>query len=245
MSHALFSIASGAGSHEKRLDILANNLSNINTTGYKQDQLIFRVPDDPGQTEQSPDTKGLLSTPPLPAGTTIDFSQGDMLRTGNPLDAALSGEGFFCIETPDGRRYTRNGGFAVNEDGMLGTKAGYPVLGDSGTIKVSGKDLSIDEAGDVYVDGSRVGALRVVKISEPHLLRKVGNTLFALPAAGGNELAAEGTLVKQGFLECANVNPIRAMTEMIDIMRGYESYQKVIQFLDGVTTKSIAEAGRT
>lgn len=245
MSQALFSVATGAVSHEKRLDILANNLANINTVGYKQDNLIFRIPNLPPQTEPSSQaTDFLYSPPPLPSGTTVDFSQGELLHTGNPLDVALSGDGFFCIETPAGRQYTRNGGFSINKDGVLGTKAGYPVSGDSGTIKVSGRDVSIDETGAVYVDGSRVGALKVIKISNPGSLRKVGETMFALGDSGGSEVDAKGTLVKQGFLEGANVNPIRAMTEMIDIMRGYESYQKVMQFLDDITRKSVGEVGR-
>ncbi|MFO7985595.1 MAG: flagellar basal-body rod protein FlgF [Desulfatiglandaceae bacterium] len=244
MSQALFSVASGAGSHEKRLDILANNLSNFNTAGYKQDRLIFRIPENAEETAQGIQTQDFLySPPPLPAGTTIDFSQGDLQHTQNPLNVALSGQGFFCIETPDGRQYTRKGSLALNEDGVLGTKEGYPVLGDSGEIKISGQDMRIDENGDVYADGSRVGSIKVVEFSNPHLLRKVGDTLYKAPA-GSNEVATEGTLVKQGFLEGSNVNPVRAMTEMIDIMRGYESYQKVIQFLDGIARKSISEVGK-
>ncbi|MFP3912877.1 MAG: flagellar basal-body rod protein FlgF [Desulfobacteraceae bacterium] len=244
MSQALFSVASGAGTHEKRLDVLANNLSNVNTVGYKQDGLIFRVPSEEGEKGPGDEPQDFLySPPPLPAGTTIDFSQGHLRNTDNRLDLALSGKGFFCIQTPEGRMYTRNGSFALNEDGVLVTREGYPVLGRRGEIKISGQDVTIDENGDVYADGGRAGSIKVVGISDVHLLRKTGDSLFEPPAGGVNEMDAEGTLVKQGFLESANVNPIRAMTEMIDIMRGYESYQKVIQFLDGVTQKSIAQVG--
>lgn len=245
MSQALFSAASGATYHEKRLDILANNLSNINTAGYKQDKLIFRIPEEAGEGTEDP--KGgisLYSCPPLPTGTSIDFSQGDLKHTENLLDLALDGSGFFCIETPDGTQYTRKGSFTLNPDGVLVTKEGHPVLGDAGTIKISGQDVRIDENGNVYADGEHVGAIRIVNILNLHNLRKVGDTMFAPTEVAAKEVRNQDAIVKQGFLETSNVNGVRAMTEMIDVMRGYESYQKVIQFLDDVTRRSIADVGK-
>lgn len=245
MTQALFCTASSATYHEKRLDILANNLSNINTAGFKQDKLIFRIPDEPsGGTETTEQGSSLYSLPPLPSGTSIDFSQGDLKRTEHPLDLALDGNGFFAIETPEGTQYTRKGSFALNQDGVLVTKQGHPVLGKSGTIKISGKDVTIDENGDVYADGSRVGSIKVVQILDLHNLRKVGNTMFAPTQGEANEVEKENAIVKQGFLETSNVNGVMAMTEMIDMMRGYESYQKVIQFLDDVTRRSITDVGK-
>jgi len=245
MSQALFSTASSATYYEKRLDILANNLSNINTAGYKQDKLIFRIPDQAGdRTEDSDRGVSLFSLPPLPTGTSVDFSQGDLKHTEHPLDLALDGRGFFVIQTPEGTQYTRKGSFALNQEGVLVTKEGHPVVGESGTIKISGRNVTIDENGDIYADGSRVGSVKVVQILDLHNLRKVGNTMFAPTQGEAKEVKNENTIVKQGFLETSNVNGVRAMTEMIDVMRGYESYQKVIQFLDDVTRKSITDVGK-
>ncbi|MBW1784106.1 MAG: flagellar basal-body rod protein FlgF [Deltaproteobacteria bacterium] len=245
MSQALFSAVSGAGSYEKRLDILANNLSNINTAGFKQDKLIFRVPRAEGEeTKTAGEHDFLYSPPPMPAGTTIDFSQGDLKHTQNPLDLALDGKGFFCIQTPEGKQYTRKGSFALSQDGVLVTKEGHTVQGKSGKIKIAGQDVRIDEKGNISVDGARVDTIEVVSIEDLHNLRKIGDTMFAPPAAGVTELKAEDAMVKQGFIEISNVNPVKAMTEMIDVMRGYESYQKVILFLDDVTRKSITDVGK-
>jgi len=245
MSQALFSVASGAKYHEERLDVLANNLSNINTDGYKEDKLIFRIPKEEGARSEKPGVmSSLYSSPPVPSGITIDFSQGDLKQTDHPLDLALSGDGFFCIDAPDGTRYTRKGSFTLDQDGVLVTKQGHPVQGEGGAIKISGQDVRIDENGKVHVDGEPVGAIKVVGVMGPNSLRKVGDTMFAPALGAAEEVKAENVVVKQGFIESSNVNGLRAMTEMIDVMRGYESYQKVIQFLDDVTRRSITDVGK-
>ena len=245
MSQALFAVSSGALTYEKKMDILANNLANINTVGFKQDMLIFQVPGQGGgQKDGSNPPNSLVSTPPTPTATKTDFSPGPLKHTKNALDLALDGEGFFCVETPDGEHYTRKGSFTLNQQGVLVTKDGHPVLGKGGEIKIKGQDVSIDEQGNISVDGNSVDTIRVVTISETHSLRKAGDTLFAPPGSGVSEDTAEDVKVKQGFLETSNVDGIKVMTEMIDVLRGYESYQKVIKFLDDATRKSIDEVGR-
>jgi flagellar basal-body rod protein FlgF len=124
------------------------------------------------------------------------------------------------------------------------TKEGHPVQGDSGAIKISGQNVSIDDNGNVYADGDRVGTIKVVSVTDLHNLRKVGDTMFAPVQGAAKEVKSEQAIVKQGFLETSNVSGIRAMTEMIDVMRGYESYQKVIQYLDDVSRKSITDVGK-
>lgn len=244
MSQALFSVASGARYLEQRLDVLANNMSNINTVGYKQDKLIFRVPKEEREREAPQGVGSLYSPPPTPAGTTIDFSQSHLKHTNNPLDLALQGEGFFCIDRGNGTEYTRKGTFALDPDGVLITRDGDPVLGEQGTIKISGKDVRIDENGKVYVDGEAAGAVKVVTVRDQNSLRKVGDSVFAPAQGEAEEVKAENVTVHQGFLESSNVNGLKAMTEMIDVMRGYESYQKVIHFLDDVTRKAISDVGK-
>lgn len=245
MTQALFAASSGALTYEKRLDILANNLANINTVGFKQDRLIFEVPAQGGGQKGDANLGNYpISAPPSPTATRTDFSPGQLRHTRNALDLALVGEGFFCIETPDGKHYTRKGSFALNQDGVLVTKDGYPVLGKKGEIKISGQDVRVDEGGNISVDGDPVDTISVVSISNIHTLRKVGNSLFVPPGSGVDEDKAEDVKVKQGFIETSNVDGVKVMTEMIDVLRGYESYQKIIKFLDDATRKSINEVGR-
>ena len=245
MTQALFATASGASAYEKRLDILANNLSNINTVGFKQDSLTFNVPAQ-GREQEAASNLGqsLFSGQSLPSGTITDFSPGQLRHTQNALDLALEGEGFFCIQTPDGRCYTRKGNFTLNQEGVMVTKDGYPVLGKSGEIKIKGHDVTIDEGGEISVDGSAVDTISVVSIPNTHTLRKLGGSLFSPPGSGVDENKAEDVKVKQGFIETSNVNAIKAMTEMIDVLRGYESYQKVMKTLDDARRKAINDVGK-
>jgi len=242
LTQAMYAASAGALGTQQRLDVLANNLANINTTGFKQDKLIFSVP---VEKEGSSSTDYLEATPPpIPSGSRTDFSQGVLRHTNNAMDLGLDGDGFFCIQTPEGTHYTRNGSFSINGDGILTTREGFPVMGNGGEIAINGNDVHVDEGGTVSVDGSEVDTLKVVTVSQPGSLKKMGNTLFAL---NGSEVAkekAEGFKVMQGYVETSNVNGTRVMTEMIDISRSYESYQKVIQFLDDATKKSVNEVGR-
>lgn len=242
LTQAMYAAAAGAFNNQQRLDVLANNLANINTPGFKQDRLIFRVPVEKEGDSHANYLQGPSS--PMPSVTRTDFSQGILRHTSNALDLALGGTGFFCIQTPAGTHYTRSGSFAINEDGVLATREGHPVLGKGGEIKINGRDVHVDEGGNVSVDGMEVGTLKVVTVSQPESLKKMGNTLFALGGSGVAEEKTEGFKVRQGYLETSNVNGIRMMTEMIDISRSYESYQKVIQFLNEATKKSINEVGR-
>lgn len=241
LTQAMYAATIGATNNQLRMDVLANNLANISTPGFKQDRLVFRVP---VEAEKAGDSHtGYLQGPssPMPSGARTDFSQGGLSKTDNALDLALSGTGFFCIQTPGGTHYTRNGSFSVNADGVLATKGGLPVLGKGGEIKINGSDVHVDEGGNVFVDGTEVGALKVVTVSQPDSLKKMGNALFA---GGSDEKEADGVKLKQGYIETSNVNAIRMMTEMIDLSRGYESYQKVIQSLDDAAKKSIGDVGR-
>lgn len=244
LTQAMYAASVGAFNNQQRLDVLANNLANINTPGFKQDKLYFDVPvgAEKGGDSQTDHLQG--PSGPMARGARTDFSQGILRHTDNALDLALEGECFFCIQTPEGTHYTRNGRFTIDEDGVLATMGGQPVLGKGGEIRIDGGNVHVDEAGNVSVDGSEVGTLKVVSVSQPASLEKMGNTLFALGGTGVAKEMTEGFKVREGYLEASNVNSIRAMTEMIDISRCYESYQKTIQFLNDATKKSVGEVGR-
>ncbi len=249
--------ASGGLAYEKRLQIISNNLANANTTGFKMDQGYFRIqdPSDPsGQTFMNPWEMGNTQAQDfwMQFNMYTDFSNGGLKHTGSDFDLALVGDGFFCIKTPDGVRYTRNGNFTLNSEGVLVTDRGYPVLGKSGEIIVQSKEdphkykqLAVDYEGNVNVDGQTVGSLRLADFPQPYRLKKVGDTLFEPEDSSVAETPADKITVSQGFLEMSNVDAIKMMTEMIEVLRGYESYQKVIRSVDEANAKAINDVGRT
>ncbi|MCD6273363.1 MAG: flagellar basal-body rod protein FlgF [Deltaproteobacteria bacterium] len=249
MSGAIYISAAGALNYQKKLEILANNIANVNTTGFKEDRTTFRIYDmESSETDKSTTLSAGKSEPfiPLPSGTQPVFSQGGMRQTGNTLDLAIEGEGFFSIQTPDGIRYTRNGSFNLDKDGVLVTKDGFPVLGDGGEIKIDDDDkiFTVDDEGNISADENQIGRLNIVDFPRPYALSKLGNTLFAVEDKGAKEITAERFQIKQGYIELSNVDVIKSMTEMIEAFRGYESYQKVIKSIDDVNGKAINEIGR-
>jgi flagellar basal-body rod protein FlgF len=244
MSGVTHLVAAGGVFYEKKLAVLANNLSNINTVGFKRDQ-AFRLSglkENPEQTSISGKSQFFFSI--LPFGTRTDFSPGTLKHTGNPLDLSLDGNGFFCIETPEGIQYTRKGNFTLNGRGEIVTQEGLLVLGEGGNIEIDGKNVVVDAKGNVSVDGNPVDTIKIVDFPQPYALEKAGNSLFALADPDIAENEAEEVEVRQGFVEFSNVDAIRVMTEMIDVLRGYESYQKVIQSIHDVSSKAINDVGR-
>jgi flagellar basal-body rod protein FlgF len=258
MTEAIYTAASGAVAYQRRLEVLSNNLANISTAGFKEDRTIFgtyfRGAQDIDQkgSQKPPALKELdgmssystSASSPVVKSIQTDFSLGPLKDTGNSLDFALQGKGLFCVQTPQGVRYTRNGEFALNDKNVLVTHGGLPVLGKAGTITVDGKDVVVDEQGNISVDGRQVDAFRIVDFENPALLEKVGDTLFALKDPGVRPTRVETAKVIQGHIELSNVDAVRVMTEMVEVLRGYESYQKVIRNIDDVTSKIINEVGR-
>jgi flagellar basal-body rod protein FlgF len=256
MSGEIYMAAVGALAYEKRLQIISNNLANSNTVGYKQDQGQFKIfnladiPEGPIQTSDELDTtQADMFWNQFNVYT--DHSAGSLKNTGNDLDLALVGKGFFCVQTPDGIHYTRKGDFTLNADGVLVTRTGWPVMGESGEISIDGqanpqrhKKFSVDEEGNISVDGNQIDSLRLVDFQPPYNLTKVGEALFKPAESVPAEIQAGDVRVSQGFLELSNVDAVKMMTEMIEVLRGYESYQKIIRSVDEVNSRAINEIGR-
>jgi len=259
MSGEIYMAATGALAYEKRLQLIANNLANVNTSGYKKDISSFQMyngsdlANNSGYVGQQQDLSQANEFW-IKMDTSTDFSSGFIKNTGNNLDMAILGEGFFSVQTPNGVRYTRNGEFSLSEDGNLVTKDGYAVMGEGGEIKVESKaamtdperhELAVDEEGYLSLDGKRVGRFKIVKFEDPNSLQKEGYSLFKTEADGVGESKAEDFTVSQGFLEVSNVGAVRMMTEMIEVLRGYESYQKVIRSIDEINARAINEVSQT
>ncbi len=255
MNESIYMSATGALAYEKRLQLLSNNLANVNSVGFKKDRGRFRAFDMDALT--SANTRPVnwqQSQAPeywMQYSTYTDFSSGKIKKTGNPFDLALSGAGFFGVQTPDGIQYTRRGDFTVNEDEVLVTQDGWPVLGQGGEIKLkiakpAGdiREFSVSEDGYVTVDGSQVDRLRIIDFSQSHALEKAGHNYYRALKPNALQDLDEGLKVSQGFLEMSNVDTVRMMTEMIEVLRGYESYQKMMRSIDDMNARLINDVGR-
>ncbi len=248
MSGNIAGLVPGAMIYEIKLATLANNLSNMQTIGFKADGVaqLTALPESQSQGYTDQLTAARLpgsSTSLLPVETYTDFTPGPVQTTGNPLDVYIDGDGFFAVETPAGTRYTRNGSFTVDSEENLVTQEGFKVLGEGGSIQISGEQVTVDADGNVIVDGEQTGKLKIVAFANPQSLVKAGKNLFR-PVAGATESTPETVRVQQGAVEGANVDTVRIMTEMIEVLRGYESYQKTVQTLDSVESKAVNELGR-
>jgi len=257
MIKGLYISAGGMLPFNHRQELVANNLSNSNTAGYKQDQAFVRelITADLYLNENQIASSGQrppmvnVSPPAFRAAVGdssqvvqqfTDFSQGPMDVTGNALNLAIQGDGFFTIQTPNGIQYTRNGSFSINENGELVTNQGHSVLGQGGPINVSGGTINILEGGGVSVDGFQRGSLRITDFDKPYKMTKVSDTLF-VPAAGGagRNADAQDFTVHQGMLEGANGNSLDQMVKMIEISRQFELGQRAIRLQDETLQQAV------
>ena len=258
MYTGLYAAASGSVAQEKRLGVLNNNLANAMTVGFKADQVVFRVQELPavvGEVTPYDDSVGAAITSVDPfrgrhstqqhiMATYTDFSPGTIRETGNTLDFALEGDGFFTVETPQGSAYTRQGTFAIDGQGILVTQNGLPVQGETGPLQVGDGQVAIDATGVVRVNGAVRGRLKLVNFAQPQALEKLGATLFR---AGPDlsEEAPSNLVVHQGAVESSNSQAIQLLGETIQASRAYQAYQKVIQAFDDIAGRAVNDLAQT
>ena len=167
-----------------------------------------------------------------------------MDRTGNPLDLALAGDGFFVISTPDGERFTRNGHFTLTNEGVLTTADGNAVMGEGGEIRLPAGTTNIGPDGTISVDGQTVGKLRIARFADPSALVRAGSSLFAVGTPGVEPEDMDNPALRQGMLERSNVSTIEEMVSMITTFRFYEADQRAVQMQDGALGRVVNELGR-
>lgn len=234
MYKGMYIALSGAVLKQKHMDIFAQNIANSNTTGFKKERISFKDYLIPSNTASGVSEDGISMTQLSEQVT--DFSNGPSFVTGNPLDLAIDGDGFFALEND---RYTRNGNFKISNDGYLATQDNIKVLGDGGTISVEGSRIDISISGEVFVDEISVGNIKVVDFENRKNLQRVEGGYY-YSKEPGQEL---DTNINQGYLESSNVEVVREMVKMISYLREFESYQKIIHALDEATSKTINEMG--
>ncbi len=242
MLKSLFVNKAGMLEQQRRLDIAANNLANLNTIGYKKDTVFFHKLAE--AIAESSAESGNSDQNRTPGASQVFFSMGALQHTDNPLDVAISGDGFFVVQGEEGNYYTRNGNFQLDGEGKIVTPDGFTVMTDGGALQVSGGKIRINEQGEITVNNQTVGRLRIVKFDNPHQLERVGNAYFKGDNAGEQELPTEAINLRPGFLELSNVEPIMEMVRMIEINREYELGQKTIHAQDQTLEKLINQAGR-
>lgn len=220
---------------ERQIDVIANNVANVNTSGYKADTSLFQEFLNSGASEDNFLGKDRRVSYVLDSGTFKDFSQGPVEQTKNPLDVAVGGDGFLVVQTPGGERYTRDGGLQINNQGQLVTAAGNPVMGTSGPIvfQPTDHDINVSPDGTVTVlegngrtDAIR-GKLRLVSFTNAQQLLKEGLNLYA----AGNAAAQPDlkSVVQQGFIEKSNVNAVSEMSRMVEVTRTYTQISALLQ----------------
>lgn len=240
MSIGIISAVCGVKACEKRMEIAANNIANCSSAGFKESGINF-------SSVLSRAERGSTGTPLSPfikeGNAFTNFTQGTLDMTGNSLDLAIEGDGFFVVNTPDGERLTRNGRFQVNAEGALCTSEGFPVASASGEIKIGDGQASIGADGTVSVNGEERGKIRLVSIDDPQKLERCGNGLFQV---GGNVEIKEGTSgrIVQGAYETSNVNLVKGLVELIQIARSTEAYQKSIMIYGKIGEKMTSDVGK-
>ena len=223
------------------LNVVANNLANINTSGFKAQSLLFEeylMPVAEASTFQ-PSDKDYSYV--LDYGVSSNFTAGSISLTGGALDVAIEGDGFFAVDTPGGERYTRAGALHLDNTGQLVTDAGFPVLGDGGPITFGADetDITIAQDGTVSSSVGVKGRLRVVSFENLGELQRVGSNLYT----GENPLPAESVRVLQGAVEKSNVSGVTEVSRMIEITRNYTSVSKMIEQGDELLRKAIDRLG--
>jgi flagellar basal-body rod protein FlgF/flagellar basal-body rod protein FlgG len=222
---------------ERQMDVIANNVANVNTNGFKADRSLFHeylVPTAREDNFAAGRDRRLSHV--VDRATFKDFAQGSPDQTKNPLDVAIAGDGFFTVQTPAGERYTRDGAFQINTQGQLVNASGYPVLGTGGPITLQQTDKQVQIANDGTVtvlegtgrtDSIR-GKLRLTSFSQPQRLVKEGSNLFSLGEGNAAQADTKST-VAQGFVERSNVNAVTEMSRMIEINRMYTHMATLLQ----------------
>lgn len=222
---------------QRELDLIANNVANVDTIGFKAQSLLMK------EQKMSPAAALDFRRPDRPVsfvlddGNRYDLQPGQMVTTGNDLDVAIDGKGWFAVQTAAGERYTRNGSFAIGPNGVLQTRNGDPVLTDGGplTLQPSETSISIAADGTISTNQGNRGKIRVVDFAKDGDLKKEGETLFS----GSNPQAATLPRLVQGQIEKSNVRAVSQISRLIEVGRAYQAVSSWMQNVDEMRRSAI------
>lgn len=223
MIKGIYSAARNMYAKENNLEIIANNVANINTTGFKRELPFSEI---------------MSRYENTPVKQITDCSQGNLIQTTNPLDLAVSGDAYFVVNTPEGQQVTRNGRFRISEDGFLVNEQGYKVVGRKGEIEFTGtmldkeQSITVSKKGEIKAGDTYIDDLQIVKVDSRIFLDRKEGVNFSVIDGNFHAANIEEYEVQQGYLEEANVNPVLELQAMIDVSKEFEASQRVINALD-------------
>lgn len=226
MDSGYYAACAGLKAQTQALEIVANNLANLQTTGYRGEQPTFRALLASSGTEAMLPLNRVVNDFGILAGTRVDLSPGNLERTGNPLDLAIEGSGFFAVQTKAGVLYTRNGNFQVSSQGQLVTVSGDLVMGDQGPITVPRGAVSISADGTISVDGAVAGKLKLVEFARGSSPVPESTSYFSVP--NDQVKPAPDSYVRQNMLEASNVNAVTAVVSLITVQRQAEMLERAM-----------------
>lgn len=231
----------------RAMDVIANNLANVSTPGFKREAAKFEeyvTQMRPSEEQKGPQSVSFVKD----AGVMRDVSQGNVEQTGAPYDVAIAGKGFFAVQTTAGMRYTRDGHFSLDANGNLVTSQGYQVQGDGGAITITPNDGDIHIAPDGTISsvvrgvGNQIGKLKVVDFANSSILTKQGANLYS---TGQTPTAPATVSLQQGALEASNVQPVIEISHMIEVMRAYEATATLSKSQEDMMRQAIDKLGQT
>ena len=232
MDAAIYKALSGAVAQTRRLEIVVQNLGNVNTPGYKAQSLSFSEVLNDQESSGAEESAGMVAANRVKS----NMNPGEVYSTGNPLNLAILGDGYFAVETARGERYTRAGSFSLRGDGTLVTPQGDPVLGDGGPMVITGGKVEVTIDGLVSSSQGQVGKLKIVRLNNPQQALREGGNLFQVDP--GNVSGAADVQIMQGGLEQSNVKPSEVLIQMVEAQRLYDMRTKLV-----ATAKELDEGG--
>jgi flagellar basal-body rod protein FlgF/flagellar basal-body rod protein FlgG len=230
MDSGYYAACAGLAAQTQALELVAHNLANLGTTGYRRQQATFRSLLAGSRSVAWNPVNAAVNDFGVLSGSRTDLASGSLAATGNPLDLAIAGAGFFVVRSGKDVVYTRNGSFHVTPDGKLVTAQGDIVLGEQGPIILPNGAVAVSSDGTVSVDGTVVEKLRLAEFAPDTSLQALGNALYAAPK--GSALPPASSSIRQGMLEESNVSPVESVVELITVQRNAEMMQRALSIFD-------------
>jgi flagellar basal-body rod protein FlgF/flagellar basal-body rod protein FlgG len=239
MDSGYYAACAGLAAQTQALELVAHNLANLQTTGYRGEQATFRSLLAGGSAVSLNPLNAAVNDFGVLSGSHLDLTAGSLSATGNPLDVGIAGTGFFAVQTAQGILYTRNGSFHITPTGQLVTAEGDSVLGQQGPISLPSGTVAIAADGTVSVDGAVAATLRLVEFSSATNLAAAGSSLYSAP--DGSALPAATSSVRQGMLEGSNVSPVLSVVQLITVQRNAEMLQRALTMFDSQLNQTAAQ----
>jgi flagellar basal-body rod protein FlgF len=239
MDSGYYAACTALVSRTAELDTIANNLANASTVGFRAQENVFSSVLANAANPSSSALVQAMNEYGLMSGTTLDLSQGTLQKTGNTLDVAIEGHGYFEVQSPNGIAYTRNGSFQISASGQLVTSTGDTVMGENGPLSMPSGKVAISADGTISLDGAVTGKLKVVEFPPGTQLSSLGGTYYSAPPNIAQ--AATQSNVRQGFLENSNVNAVSGMVELVTAQQTAEIMQRALAMFNSEMDKTATQ----